>query len=872
MRYRLFNFFAPLVVLALSSISDSSDAQASDAAPTFEHDIRPLLKANCFHCHGEEPKLRGGLDLRLKRLIVTGGESGSAITPGDHTTSQLYDLVATGEMPPEDNHQLSAEEIALIARWIDGGALTAQAEPEGDPPPPGELIVTDEERHHWAYQPIKKAALSADGPAHPVDAFVRRKLSEAKIAPSPEADRLTLLRRASFDLLGLPPTKQQIDTFLADAQPGAWDRVIDRLLASPNYGERWGRHWLDVAGYADSEGYNDKDLIRPDAWAYRDYVIRAFNADKPWDQFITEQLAGDELAGVTAKDANTRANADPDIREKLTATGFLRMAPDGSGSNPDDLAIAKNQVMTETVKIVSSSLLGMTIACAECHHHRFDPIPQQDFYRMRAIFEPVYNPQEWRMPDKYRLSLMSAENYAVSNAIEAEAKRVSDLYSATRAQQIEWILVQELAKLPADQRVFGRESFETAQDKRTPEHNKFLEDHPDIFIKPHAIHLYLQKYKDGPEKQLYAQALAEAAKAIRDQRPAYDQIRTVSEIPEKLPVTKLFFRGDISSPEPELIAPGGLFVLGGKTFPLDDADLATSGRRLAYAKHLTDGQHPLVARVLVNRFWMHHFGNGLVRTLGDFGARSSAPSHPQLLDWLAADFMDNGWQLKRLHKLIMTSATYRQSSARSANGDAIDADNTLLWRMPVRRLEAETIRDAILAVSGELNPKAFGEPVPVKANADGLFVVGGDAIAEPETHRRSVYLQTLRSKPLEMLNVFDAPQMEPNCEIRQVSTVTTQALALMNGDFVLDQSHIFAQRVVDEVGADADSKAKVDYAWQLAFGDQPSDEERQASLAYLEKQRVVFDTDKITEDAKDVRTLTSLCQVLFQANHFLYVD
>ena len=847
-------------------------AQGSETAPTFEHDIRPLLKANCFHCHGEEPKLRGDLDLRLKRLIVAGGESGAAITPGDHKTSRLYELVSTGEMPPEDNHRLTAEEIALIARWIDTGALTAQAEPEGDLPAPGELIITDEEKNHWAYQPIKKAALPADGPTHPIDAFVARKLTEAKISPSPEADRLTLLRRATFDLLGLPPTKQQIDTFLADDKPGAWDRVIDRLLASPNYGERWGRHWLDVAGYADSEGYNDKDLVRTDAWAYRDYVIRSFNADKPWDQFITEQLAGDELAGVTAKDANSRATADTDVREKLTATGFLRMAPDGSGSSPDDLAIAKNQVMTETVKIVSSSLLGMTIACAECHHHRFDPIPQQDFYRMRAIFEPVYNPQEWRTPDKYNLRLMSAENYAIANHIEAEAKRVGELYQAERKEQIEWILAQELAKLPEDQRAFARESFETAEKERTPEHKKFLEDHPDIFIKPSAIHLYLQKYKGGPEKQAYATAISEAMVAIRSQKPTYDFIRAVSEVPEKLPVTKVFFRGDITSPEPEPVAPGGLYVLGGKTFPVDNADLATSGRRLAYAQHLTSGEHPLVARVLVNRFWMHHFGHGLVRTPGDFGARSSAPSHPQLLDWLAADFMENGWQLKRLHKLIMSSATYRQTSARRADADAIDADNTLLWRMPVRRLEAETIRDAMLAVSGELNPKAFGEPVPVKANPDGLFVVGGEGIAEPETHRRSVYVQTLRSKPVEMLNVFDAPQMEPNCEIRQASTVTTQALALMNGDFVLDQSYVFAKRVLDETGPDASSAEKIDYAWQLAFGDKPNDDERQASLAYLEKQRAVFDADKITEAAKDVRTLTSLCQVLYQANHFLYVD
>lgn len=865
-----------MLALLSAALAICPPLMRAEDAPTFERDIRPILKANCFQCHGEEPKLRGGLDLRLRRLIVTGGESGTAIDPGDHSASRLYELVSTGEMPPEENHQLSAAEISLIARWIDAGALTAQAEPEGELPAPGELIITADERSHWAYQPIQKTPPPSAGPGtdHPIDAFVRDRLAKAHLESSPEADRLTLLRRATFDLLGLPPTKRQIDTFLADTTLRAWENLIDQLLASPHYGERWGRHWLDIAGYADSEGYNDKDLVRPDAWAYRDYVIRSLNADKPWDQFITEQLAGDELAGVTAADANTRANADPGVREKLTATGFLRMAPDGSGSSPDDPALAKNQVITETVKIVSSALLGTTVGCAECHHHRFDPIPQQDFYRMRAIFEPVYNPQQWRMPDNYRLSLLSSADGIIFAAIAEEAKRVDALYAATRKEQVEWVFDQEIAKIPEDLRNFARQTYDTPAAERTAEQVKFITElYPAINVQSGTLHLFLAKYEGGPEKQNYAQALADAAKAIRDQYPAADLIRSVTEIPEKLPVTQVFFRGDITSPQPGVVAPGGLQVLGGATFSLDDDALGTSGRRLAYAHHLTDGRHPLVARVLVNRFWMHHFGQGLVNTPGDFGARGAAPSHPQLLDWLAADFMENGWQLKRLHKLIMTSSTYRQSSTRRPEADAVDADNTLLWRMPVHRLEAETIRDAMLAVSGQLNEKAFGEPVPVMADADGLFVVGGTALDEAETHRRSIYVQTLRSKPLEMLAVFDAPQMEPNCEIRQSSTVTPQSLAMMNGDFVLDQAAHFAKRVIAETGADSAPQARLTYAWQLAVGTPPDAAETRTILAYLEEQRTHFPADeKLADSAKAERALTSLCQVLFQANQFLYVD
>jgi len=868
-----------------------ANAESAPAKPTsaetltFEHHIRPILKANCFHCHGEETKLKGDLDLRLRKAIVKGGKNGPAMIPGDHKKSSLYTLTHEGEMPPEESPPLKPKEIELIARWIDQMAPTAYPEPD-QIPAPGELIITGEERAHWSFQPIKKPAVpiaNSQRGKNPVDQFIARKLEEKSLTPSPEASRETLIRRATFDLTGLPPTLAEIDNFLKDQSPNAWEQVIDRLLASPRYGERWGRHWLDVAGYADSEGFNDKDIVRPDAWRYRDYVIRSLNDDKPFDQFIIEQLAGDELAGATLSDALALANGNTNALEKLTATGFLRMAPDGTGSGPDDLKKAVNQNITETLKIVSSSLLGMTIGCAECHHHRFDPIPQEDFYRLRAVFAPALDANHWKAPTSSRLALLSKADKLIADAIEAEAKK-GDAIQREKASEVSSIIFERvISRLPEEHREFARATYNTPEKERSPEQVKFITEQFTVVDVPKTSGGPLQNYldieKDGKELKERFEKFRVAALEMRKTKPQPEYIRVATENPaNEPPVTQVFYRGDYSSPKPEPMLPSDFSVLahpGAQSIQNNDPSLKSTGRRLAYARHLTSGNHPLTARVLVNRFWLHHFGRGLVNTPGDFGIRGDLPSHPELLDWLAADFMENGWQVKRLHKLLMTSDTYRQSSVRRPECDSVDAGNALLWRMPVQRLQAETIRDSILAVTGKLNPTPFGEPVPVAPNDDGSFIVGGKEISPDEReYKRSIYVQTRRSQQVSILEVFDAPQMEPNCEVRNSSTVTPQSLALMNSDFILKQASLFADRLLSEIDPESDIESRLRYAWRLACGEPPGDAELAELKQLFDEQKALFSAakDKKEDIDPDQQALAALCQVVFQTNRFLYVD
>ena len=453
---------------------------------------------------------------------------------------------------------------------------------------------------------------------------------------------------------------------------GEYDELINELLANPHYGERWGRHWLDIAGYADSEGYNDKDMVRDGAWRYRDYVIQAHNEDLPWDRFITEQLAGDELAGATAENARF-VGRDSENQRLMTATGFLRMCPDGTGSSPMDPIAAQNAVVTETVKIVSSSLLGMTIGCAECHHHRFDPIPQEDFYAMRAIFAPVYDTSAWRTPYQRRIGILSLS--------EAESARYSELSVLNEAAKknklarmeevVKLIFERELKLIPEEKRAFARETFETPAKERTEAQVTLFEtEYPSLNVSISSIHLHVQKYDDGKELTESWVKFQKESEEVAAKMAKPRLIRAATEVEgAEAPETRVFYRGDPGSPVGDPIAPRGLTAVGARLLESPADKLPTSGRRLAYARHLTSGDHPLVARVLVNRFWKHHFGRGLVES-PDFGSRGDLPSHPDLLDWLAADFMANGWKLKRLHKLILTSQTWQQASTRPARSRA----------------------------------------------------------------------------------------------------------------------------------------------------------------------------------------------------------
>ncbi|MEX2111533.1 MAG: PSD1 and planctomycete cytochrome C domain-containing protein, partial [Pirellulales bacterium] len=824
-------------------------------------------------------------DLRLRRFMAAGGDSGPAIAAGNHAESLLHQRVASGEMPPVDK-KLSPAEVATIARWIDAGATTLRDEPERLDPG---LEITPEERSFWSFQPIPSsvpipAFASTDRVRTPIDAFLAEELHKQELQFSPDAAKATLLTRAYFDLVGLPPTREELAHFLADDDPQAYERAIDRLLESPHYGERWGRFWLDIAGYADSDGYTAADTERPFAYKYRDYVIRAFNADKPFDQFIHEQLAGDEL---TTGDPNNLTAEDQD---RLAATGYLRMAADGTATGGIDQDTARNQVMADTIKIVTTSLLGLSVGCAQCHDHRYDPIPQADYYRLRAVLEPAYNWKDWKLPEQRRVSLWTDADRAKAAEVDAEAGKVAAERQTKLDAFMNEALEKELEKLEEPRREPLRTAYKAAADARNDEQKKLLDEMPQIKnLSPGTLYQYLPHAAEELKK--IDGQIAE----IQAKKPFQDFIPILTEVPGNIPTTFLFHRGDPQQPKQEIGA-GGLTVCSpaGERLAIapDDAERPTSGRRLALARWITSEANPLTARVIANRIWLHHFGRGLVNTPADFGAMGEKPSHPHLLDWLARDLVAGGWKLKRMHKLIMTSTAYRQSSARHPRATEIDPEDRLTARMPVRRLEAEALRDRILATTGALNRQLFGSPVPVKEDGVGQIVVGPDvpAGAEPPpghaAFRRSVYVQVRRSQPLAMLHAFDQPVMETNCERRAVSTVATQSLMLMNSDFALQQAGYFAARIRKE--ASGDPTRQVETAWQLAFGRAPEQAELERSLAFMAAQNAPAAPPAVASAADagaaaappaatdaaqaPVDALVNLCQVLLSTNEFLYVE
>ncbi|HZZ78235.1 MAG TPA: PSD1 and planctomycete cytochrome C domain-containing protein, partial [Gemmataceae bacterium] len=786
---------------------------------SFEKQVRPLLKAHCFECHGDTAKPKGGLDVRLARLLIAGGKTGAAVVPGKAHASLLIERVRSQEMPP-GKRKLTKDEIALLERWIAQGSKTDLAEPKALA---AGFHITEEERAFWSFQPIRNPepprVKGQDRVRTPIDAFLLAKLEAKGLTFSPEAGKRTLIRRLSFDLTGLPPTPKEVDDFLKDESADAYERLVDRLLASPQYGERWGRHWLDIAGYADSEGGSASDTPRASAYRYRDYVIRSFNADKPFDQFVIEQLAGDELLRPPY---DKIAPADLD---KLIATGFLRMGPDGTGAGDVDAKLARNQMIADTLQIVSTSLMGLTMHCAQCHNHRYDPIPQVDYYGMRAIFEPALDWKNWRTPAGREVVVLSDAERKQAADIEKEAAVIDQVRLKKDKEYIERTFNMELAKLPAELQESARQARNTPPAKRSAAQKKLLGDHPSLNVSSGSLYLY--DSKAAADLKTYADKAAK----LRATKPIGISVRALTEVPGQVPTTFLFARGDHEQPK-DAVAPAHLTILNLGKIPERNPATPTTGRRLAFARSLVDGKHPLTARVLANRIWLNHFGKGIVNTPADFGYLGERPSHPELLDWLASDLMAGGWKLKRLHKLLVTSTAYRQSSRRDAVLDKIDPDNRLLGRMSVRRLDAESVRDAVLAVSGKLNLKQFGPPVPIAYDELGQVVVGidtTDAAGRPtgkkvslngEEYRRSLYVQVRRSRPLAMLEAFDGAAMSPNCEIRHASTVTPQALMLMNSRFVHEYAEDFARRIRKEAGADV--RAQIALAWRLCFAEEAS--------------------------------------------------
>lgn len=843
--------------------------EAQDRVVSFVHDVKPLLENRCLKCHGPAMQL-GKLDLRDRASALKGSGKGAALVPGDAEKSPLYRHVAGLDKPqmPMDG-KLKPEEIAAIRDWIAQGApwegtLGASAAASNDLKKLEVWTVPPGAKEQWAFRKPVRPAVPANGSTHPVDAFLRQALAASGLTQAPKAEKPTLVRRAYLDLLGLPPTPEEVKQFVDDSSPGAWPQLIERLLASPHYGERWGRHWMDVARYADSNGY-EHDFDRPNAWRYRDYVIQSFNKDTPFDVFLQEQLAGDEM-GERSYD-------------RLIATAFLRNYAK-VGFREKDNPQFRYEYLDDMIATLGRGVMGVTVQCARCHNHKFDPIGQADYYRLQASlwgYVEVDHPLTPEAEAKAYESRMAA--------IAEQAKPLRDAIKLLEQPYREVLLTAKYKKWPEhiQKAVFTPEKERTpgqvllanqiirttavspgeidrAMNTADLEKKRQLESRIREIEKnkPKAIPVAMG-ITDGDYRLTPDGAGDEPAPGKGVQREKIDgTFLSDGSRPYTTPESHFLISGDINS-KGSRTQPGFVAVLDDGQTPatLPPADGRTSGRRLALAKWLTSGRHPLTARVMANRIWHHHFGRGIVTTLDNFGKTGEPPTHPELLDWLAVEFVEKGWSIKHMHRLLMTSEAYQMSSQFAPEKHLLtDADNLLWWRYRPQRLEAEIVRDSILSVSGALNRTMFGKAVfpelsqEVLASMDkGIWNNTKDG---PEVWRRSVYVYRKRGLPLPFFEVFDLPDQNLTCGRRNVSTVPTQALTLMNNDWVLKQAARFADRVATEAGPD--NAARVARAYELALGRRPSAEELRVGEEYLRG-----------------RTLSDLAHVILNLNEFIYL-
>ena len=851
----------------------------------FETEIQPIFTANCTACHsGESPQSE--LSLTSLATLLRGGKHGPVIAEGFSDKSVLIRQLQSGAMPPPGaGKALDKSQVELIRTWIDEGKFAdyVQVETsldrgftEAEAPE-----ITAEDRRSWAFQkPVAgppPTVQSKERVRTPIDSFVLAKLESRGLMLSPAASRQTLLRRAYFDLWGLPPTPEQSAAFLNDARPDAYERLIERLLASPNYGQRWGRFWLDAVGYVDTTGkdfQSDKVQLAEGMWRYRDYVIDAFNKDKPWDRFLTEQLAGDELVHWRNAEQYT-----PEMIESLVATGYLRTLLDVTNEDISDRPSDRYDALFALLDKVSSSALGLTLTCARCHTHKFDPIPQRDYYRFLSLFTAAYNPSAWIQPKKrllYTVSTPEKEEIEKHNeTVDAEVEKLTEQMNDVRAPYRESLLNEKLAQLPETIRADIRLAVEI-EEKTRDEVQKYL-------VKKFGKLVEISDDElDATISGDHEEALGRLKARIKTwdgYRRDLHQIQSLWD-GDGMPTIRLLQRGSVESPGPK-VTPGFITVLceadedcASKPSPRRVG--ATSGHRLALAEWLTSAEHPLAARVIVNRIWQHHFGTGIVATPGNFGATGSPPSHPELLDWLAVDFMKHGWKAKRLHKMIMMSDVYRQSSRRIDNpgherANAEDPGNTLLWRSPLRRLEAEALRDSILAVAGRLDTTLGGPPVGLTARPDGLQVVSETA-SEAATTRRSAYLVARRTWPLTFLAVFDFPIIDTACARRVPSATPLQSLTMMNSKFVMHNAREAARRAISLAGEDAEPEKIIQETYTLLLTREPSSEEIGLALGHLDSQRRLYARANASLEEAFSKSLENFVHMIMSSNEFLYVD
>jgi hypothetical protein len=798
----------------------------------FEKNVAPILQARCVKCHGGEKKVRGNLRLTARAHVLKGGDLGPAFDadkPDDSNLLKAINWKDGLEMPPKG--KLPAKEIATLTRWVKMGLPWTPGKVEVVKDPPQGGVVTEKSKNYWCYKPVTRPAVPAvkdRGWVHnPIDAFLLAKIEARGLAPAPPADRVALVRRAYYDLTGLPPAPEQVDAFVNDPSPDAWEKLIDKLLDSPEYGEKWGRHWLDVVRYAETNGY-ERDGPKPFAWRFRDYVIKSFNDDKPFDQFVREQLAGDEMPGY-----------HPDA---VIATGFYRLGL--WDDEPADPLQARFDELDDLVTTTGQGFLGMSLNCARCHNHKRDPIPQADYYRLLAFFAdvPRYdNNQDTRSAVALTdIAAPSRRDGYESDLTRREARKAELLALVTTIE------AEAIKKMPAeDQR--AAEGADRARVLRK--------------IKP-----FLTPEQD---KQ-YTQLRRELASLRKVPAPAGRELAlSVNHCPVNPPDTFVMVRGSAHNPGAK-VEPGFPAVLGGTAaaMPKLRPGAKSSGRRTVLADWIASADNPLTARVLVNRLWQHHFGRGIVPTPNDFGKLGEPPTHPELLDWLADEFVKGGWHLKRMHKLIMTSSAYRMSSKADEKGLQLDPANTLFWRFNMRRLTAEEVRDSVLAASGRLNLKAGGPSVFPKIPKEVLHSQSmpghgwGDSPPD-EAAQRSVYVFVKRSLLVPILSQHDQADTDSSCPVRYTTTVPTQALGMLNGEFTNEQAAAFAERLRRETPGDV--AAQVRRAIRLTTGRRPADDEVKKDVAFIGDMQTKH---KLTGPA----ALTQYCLLALNTNEFIYVD
>jgi len=872
--------------------ADGTDPKSfTEVVEVNQHDIRPIMMLRCTVCHGSR-RQEGGLDLRTRESMLKGGKSGPAMVLGSPTESLLLKRILAAEMPPRDKllpsgvKIMPSGELDKLTRWITLGAPEVEITADGATAEP-DTIVTDEDRKFWAFQSLQTilppAAISDFEGTNAIDLFVAERLKANGLSFSAEASRTVLVRRLYFDLIGLPPSPAEIAVFVADKEPRAYERLVQRLLASPRYGERWARFWLDAAGYADSEGKRSADPIRNSAWRYRDYVIRSMNADKPYSQFLLEQIAGDELLDFSDPEKITPQHVD-----NLIATGFLRMAPDGTGSDVVNSVPERMEVVADEIDIFSSTVLGLTMKCARCHSHKYDPIPQRDYYRLVATFQGAFDVHDWLKPTAVpgqsngvmrtrSLAVATPERVAEVAAQNAEIQQQVDLVNKKHEVIVTEVKAAHFAKqlttLPEVIRGDVAAAFAKGADTRD-EVQRYL---VDKFSKE----LQLTEKQLAADKTFTAskKATTDEVKILNDKKDTVEPIRALWDRGEPSP-TYLFVRGDFQQPG-RLIGPGVPSVLTDGKTPFAPVSLAAAaegtGRRLALAQWLIAPEHPLTARVMVNRIWSHHFGRGIVSSIDNFGSVGVRPTHPELLDWLAGWFIESGWRMKDLHRLMVSSRTYRQISSVSDEILEQDPENLYLSHMNMRRLTAEEVRDSVIEIAGNLDQKQYGKPDAVTVRGDGLVTAVGDN----GVYRRSVYLRQRRKEMPSFLETFDLPQMNPACQQRPTSNVAQQALYLLNSTMVRDLADQFALKVADMSSSDGDKSVAINNIYLAVTGQAPDETQLQHSLEVLQALENKWQQhfNSLTKEEQQQiklsptqKALSTFGHALWNSAGFLYVD